>query len=143
MHAVHQLTFLSLALMTGSEFCVAAFVEPVLRSLPEDVQIASVPRFASRLGRQMPPWYALNLILTAALATGSLRSGLPSRAVWVCLAAQLVVLAITLVLLVPRNNRLAKMSSPYPEWKLEATQWDSLHRLRVALLLLASCSLLL
>lgn len=133
---------LCLALLTGNEFCVAAFVEPTLRSLPDAEQMRTVPRFAGILGKFMPPWYAATLLLTLAATVARSRHG----AGWVNGAAvsfvlQLIVLAITLAFLVPRNSRLARMTTPYPRWQADAHQWDQLHRLRVALLLLATIAL--
>ena len=62
---LHSLAVLCLVLLTGNEICVAAFVEPVLRGLPEGIQVQAVPGIAGRLGRVMPFWYALSLLLTA------------------------------------------------------------------------------
>ena len=139
MFALSTISVLSLALMTGNELCVAAFLEPVLRALPDARQVSIVPVFAGRFGRFMPPWYAITLLLTGALAFLRLRHGGPFwNGAAVSLLLQLLVLAVTLTMLVPRNNRLAKMTSAYPSWKTDAKQWDSLHRLRVALLMLAT-----
>ena len=142
MAALGVITLLSLAIMTGNEFCVAAFVEPTLRSLPEAEQVRAVPKFASTLGRFMPPWYAVTLLLTLALAVMRYRHGsglLTGPTVSVVL--QLIVLAITLTLLVPRNTRLARMTAAYPTWRADAQQWDRLHQGRVALLLIATVAL--
>ena len=138
MFALSTLTLLSLALMTGNEFCVAAFVEPALRALPEEQQVPAVPGFAARLGKVMPFWYAFTLLLTAWLAFSRYRHGV---ALWngatIALLLQLLVLTVTLTMLVPRNTRLAQMTSAYPSWLRDARQWDTLHQIRVALLLAA------
>ncbi len=139
MHGLTVATLLLLALLTGNEFCVAAFVEPVLRSSSERHQVTTAPAFAQRLGKWMPGWYAATLLLTAFVTAVQVRS----THSWITGAAlslliQLAVLVVTLTLLVPRNNRLAAMVEPYPAWQDDARQWDSLHRLRVMLLFVAT-----
>ena len=142
MAILNIVTLLSLALLTGNEFCVAFFIEPLLRAMPDSQQIGLVPGFAGRLGKFMPPWYAITLLLTAALAVMRYRAGAGiASGAGLSLALQLVVLATTLTLLVPRNTRLAKMHAAYPSWKDDASQWDRLHQVRVALLLLATITL--
>ncbi len=109
MFALGTITLLSLALMSGNELCVAVFVEPVLRALPEAQQVSTVPRFAGRLGTFMPPWYAITLLLTGTFAFLRLRHGdLSWNGATASLLLQLLVLAVTLTMLVPRNTRLAK-----------------------------------
>ena len=131
----HQAVF-CLTAMAGNELCVAAFVEPVLRRLPDAEQRPAVPPIASTLGRAMPFWYALSLLLTAADWWLS-RTG----AVAIALGLQVVVLVATLTLLVPINNRLAA-GNLQDGWLADARHWDTLHRMRVALLLLAAAALL-
>lgn len=90
----------------------------------------------------MPGWYALSLVLTAAATwanwkrTAVLLSG-PA----VALLLQVCVLVVTLALLVPRNNRLARMTGPYEGLRDDASQWDRLHQLRVLLLFVATIAL--
>ena len=133
------LTLLTLALLAGNELCVAVFLEPILRSLPDSDQVRLVPRFARRLGKAMPPWYALALLLTAATVwLQHSRTGIWYSGAFIALVLQLIVLAITLAFLVPRNSRLARMTTAYATWQSDAHQWDSAHWLRVVLLVAAT-----
>ena len=132
---VHHLAGFCLATMAGNEFCVAAFVEPVLRRLPEQQQRPAVPSVAKVLGRAMPFWYAASLLLTGGDWWLS-RTGAAAVAV----SLQVVVLG-TLTLLVPINNRLAAGALP-DGWLADARRWDAMHRVRVALLLIAAAALI-
>lgn len=124
--------------MVGVEFCVAAFVEPALRKLPEPIQIAAAPDFAKRLGTFMPFWYATSLLLALADLWVTHRDlGLWSP--WIGGAAGVIafVIAVTILALVPINNRLARMRAAYPDWQKDAARWDGLHRARVFFLFVA------
>ena len=133
---VHHLAGFCLATMAGNEFCVAAFVEPVLRRLPEQQQRPAVPPVAKVLGGAMPIWYATSLLLTCGDWWLS-RTGAAAVAV----SLQVVVLIGTLTLLVPINNRLAA-GALSDGWLADARQWDAMHRVRVALLLIAAAALI-
>ena len=133
---LHGAAMFSLLTMTGNEVCVAVFVEPVLRGADDAVQRVLAPRTAAVLGKWMPLWYAVSLLLTIAdwwLARNSL--------VAASLGVQVVILTGTLTLLVPINNRLAR-GALRPGWLSDARQWDRYHQLRVVLLLAASGLLL-
>jgi len=137
--SLHSFALICLALMTGTEFCVAAFVEPILRKLPENVQVASAPLFAGRLGKAMPGWYALSLILTLAdLWRSHAQAGFWSTSLGLAAALQAFIVIATISVLVPINNRLAAATSAYEGFHTDATRWDALHRARVALLLVAT-----
>jgi uncharacterized membrane protein len=139
---LHIVSLLCLAVMTGNELCVGAFVEPVLRQLPDPEQIAAVPRIAARLGRWMPFWYATSLILTCWDCIDThMRTGVWRADRVASVVLQVVILIMTLSLLVPINNRLAKMTRSYEGWSSDARRWDTLHRVRIALLLGAALTL--
>ncbi len=138
---VHRAAEFALAVMTGNEVCVAAFVQPILRQQNEATQVLLAPRVAGRLGRVMPFWYAAALLLSAGdwwLHRGGPASTLIAAAVLL----QFIILAMTLGLLVPRNNRLARMTTAYDGWKNDAASWDRLHQIRVVLLVLAAILLI-
>ncbi len=63
-----------------------------------------------------------------------------------CPSAVLCVVTIlfTITMLVPINNRIARMdhNQPYAEWLLDRARWDRLHSIRVVLLILAVLLLL-
>lgn len=134
---VHDAALLLLLTLSGSEVCVAAFVEPLLRRADPAVQRAMVPPTAKRLGTAMPFWYAPALLLTAV-------DWWLTRSPFVVAAAgvQVLVLLLTFTVLLPINNRLAS-GNLREGWMAEAQRWDVVHRVRVVLLLVASVLLLL
>jgi hypothetical protein len=139
---LHALALGCLTLMTGCELCVAAFLQPAIRRLPEADQIAPASGIAAQLGKIMPFWYATSLLLTVA-DTIVLHH---AKGVWVSGASasalvQGLILGLTLGLLVPINNRIARMTGAYQGWLADAQRWDRLHRVRVALLLLSCIAL--
>ncbi len=122
--------------MVGSELAIAAFVHPTLDKLPDDVHLQATSAIARVLGKFMPFWYMLVLLLTVTeLGIQWHQSGrLP---IWIATAAGLWMLAIlySVTALVPINNRLK--SNPPPDWKMCRRRWDLLHRWRVFLLMTA------
>lgn len=65
---VDVVTLTLAGLVVGNELAFAAIVHPVLYRLPDPVHFAGANAFAKLLGRVMPFWYALVLVLTASLA---------------------------------------------------------------------------
>jgi len=133
------------ATMAGNESCVAAFVHPQLRKLNESSHALIAQPLARALGNAMPLWYgvALALILGAAYEHRPISSG---PGVLIALAAILwaITIVFTVTMLVPINNRIAKMNpqQPYPTWLQDRCRWDKLHRIRVELLVVAVVVLL-
>jgi uncharacterized membrane protein len=134
---------LLIGLLIGAELAVAAFVNPVLAQIGGAAEAQATRLFARKLGAFMPFWYGACLLLIGAL--GVLRrhdAGLDwifsSAALWV------LVIVLTLLFLVPINNRIAAMdpTSFSPALRRQHTRWDRLHRGRVALLALAMLFLL-
>jgi len=132
-------------LMVGNEFAVAAFVHPQLRKLGDSAHVQIAPRLAGVLGKAMPIWYALALVLIlgAAFEHRPLSNG---PGLFLALAAALWITAIlfSVTLLVPINNRIAKIDPehPYDCWLQDRCRWDQLHQVRVALLTMAFVLLL-
>jgi len=132
-------------LMAGNEFAVAAFVHPQLRKLDNSAHVQIAPLLAGVLGKAMPIWYglALALILGAAFEHRPVSSG---RGLFIVLAAVLWAVAIvfSVTMLVPINNRIAKMNPehPYDCWLQDRCRWDQLHQMRVVLLIMAFLLLL-
>lgn len=129
---LHITTIICIGLMVGVEFSVSAFVNPVLWKLEDNSQMQAIRLFAKKLGSVMPFWYALGLvlllvetffhrhqphILLLAIADG----------IWV------LVIVLTLLFLVPINNRLARLenSSAFDSALSDHRRWDARHRLRV------------
>jgi uncharacterized membrane protein len=132
-------------LMAGNEFAVAAFVHPQLRRLGNSAHAQTAAPLAGVLGKAMPFWYALALllILGAAFEHRPLSSG---PGLFIALAAALwtAIIVFTITMLVPINNRIAKMNPehPYNCWLQDRCRWDQLHQIRVLLLIMAFLLLL-
>jgi uncharacterized membrane protein len=132
-------------LMAGNEFAVAAFVHPQLRRLDNSTHARTAALLAGVLGKAMPLWYGLAflLILGAAFEHRPISSG---PGLFIALAAALwaVIIVFTLAMLVPINNRIAKMNPehPYDCWLQDRCRWDQLHQVRVVLLIMAFLLLL-
>jgi hypothetical protein len=132
------IALLDLSLMTGSEICIAVFVNPMLRQLPEEEQVPFLRRGARRLGFLMPFWYFASLLLAVISAisfhrdTGSWGGGALYSAI-----LQACIILMTITLLVPINNRFGKLREGETGWTPAARRWDHLHQVRVLLLLLA------
>lgn len=121
-----------MGLMIGTEFAVSAFVNPILEKLGDSAQAHATRLFAQKLGTVMPFWYSLNLILLIGeTITMRRHAGMAFLAaasvIWV------VVIVLTLMLLVPINNRIANTDSAAftDSLRREHTRWDVLHRWRV------------
>jgi uncharacterized membrane protein len=127
-----------IGLLIGTEFAVSAFINPVLTQLGGTAEGHATRLFAKKLGAFMPFWYALSLLLL--IAQGVVRRHQPGFA-WIVTAAILwaAVIALTILILVPINNRIAAASAEEFDSSLRAqhTRWDALHRGRVAVLLAA------
>jgi uncharacterized membrane protein len=123
---------ISIGLMIGAEFSVSAFINPILWKLEEPGRSQAVALFARKLGKAMPFWYTVNFALLVVQAVILRRQ----PAFWPMLAALAIwaaVIVLTLLLLVPINNRLAR---PEPGFSLDLAhrghkRWDALHRARV------------
>ncbi len=127
-------------LLVGSELSIAAFVHPTLDRLPDHVHLPAATALARVLGKFMPLWYGLVLLLT--VTDGCLQwrqyRHLP---VWILAAAILWALSVvySIAALVPINNRIASWEkvAPPTDWKTFRRRWDLLHRWRVLLLAVA------
>jgi uncharacterized membrane protein len=134
------LALLISGLMVGVEFCVAAFVNPILSRLPIEAQLAGRSDGARVLGRIMPFWYFSTLALTLLSAW---KHGFDLR---ITSAAVLwaVAILVSITYLVPINNRISSWSpaDPPADWKIQQRHWDRGHQLRVAVLTVAEILLL-
>jgi uncharacterized membrane protein len=136
-------TVISMGLMTGTEFAMSVFINPVLWRMEDEVQGFAVRAFARLLGTVMPFWYVGNLLLLA--AESIVRRSQPEA--WLLDAAcgvWVVVILLTLIFLVPINNRLRALPDHAfsDAVKQEHRRWDARHRLRVAALVVAMGMLL-
>jgi uncharacterized membrane protein len=133
------------ATMAGNEFAVAAFIHPQLNHLDPETHARAAPPIASILGKIMPLWYALALalILGTAYEHRPLTHG-PGLLISLSAALWIATILFTITMLVPINNRIASMNPdhPHPTWQQDRARWDRLHRIRVALLVIAVILLL-
>lgn len=134
---------MSFGLMLGTEFAVSAVVNPILEKLGDSARAQATRLFARKLGTVMPFWYVLNLLLLIAEAvTLRQHSGLlflvAAGVIWIA------VIVLTLIFLVPINNRIAAMDPTTFKDSLrrEHRRWDALHRLRVLALSVAMICML-
>jgi uncharacterized membrane protein len=125
-------TTVCIGLMIGTEFAVSAFINPAQWKLEDRAQMDAIRLFAAKLGSVMPFWYGLGLLLLLA-ETFVLRH--QSHVLMLGLASGLwaTVIILTVLFLVPINNRLARFDNTAATEKAqrEHRKWDTLHRLRV------------
>jgi uncharacterized membrane protein len=139
----HIVTVISVGLMIGAEFAVAAFIDPILWKLEEPARTRAVGYFAGRLGKAMPFWYVLNLLLLLAEVL-LLRGHAAAKLVGAAAAIWAAVIVLTLMFLVPINNRLARGSISNSDMAHhEHRRWDAMHRARVVALVAAMVLLVL
>jgi uncharacterized membrane protein len=121
-----------IGLLVGTEISVSVFINPILSRLDEAAQAAATRLFAIRLGKSMPFWYGASLLLL--LIETFLRRHEPGSSLLVTASAiWAVVIVLTILFLVPINNRMMQLAAgAFPEQALRAHQrWDRLHRIRV------------
>ncbi len=132
-------------MMVGNEFAVAAFVHPQLRNLGDKAHAQTAALLAGVLGKAMPLWYALALVLIlgAAFEHRPVSSG-PGLLIASAGVLWIATILFTVTMLVPINNRIARMNpeQPHAGWLRDRARWDQLHRIRVALLIIALVLLL-
>ena len=126
--------------MVGNELAVAVFFHPRISALDDATHLRAAQTLAAALGRAMPFWYALTLLLSGAVTFFARPNGTPGHGL--ALAATglfAATIVYTLLLLVPINNQVAALqpSSPPANWRELRRRWDGLHAVRVGVLLLA------
>lgn len=128
--------------MTGTEFTVTAILNPALSHLDDGTWHKAMPVLARAMGRAMPVWYILGLLLIG--IEGYFRFHSHARG-WLAAALVLWVAGIlySITILVPINNRIAGATTANGEsFASDHKRWDLLHRWRVALLVVATLCLL-
>ncbi len=126
MQLLDGLTIFSTLLMVGVELAVSLFINPMATEL------------AGSLGRVMPFWYGSCLLLLAAEAF--VRRHEAGETELMCAAVLwLFTIIYTIAVLVPINNRIAASTHTTPsfDWKRQHKRWDTLHRWRIGLLVIA------
>ena len=124
-----------IGLLIGTELAVSVFINPILWRLDSVAQISAVRMFAKRLGTAMPFWYAASLALLIAEAIVRRHEANMALLMIAC-AIWAAVIVITMVFLVPINDRLAQTSvrSVAAVAQQQHKRWDKMHRYRVAAL---------
>jgi hypothetical protein len=130
-------TILCTGLMIGNELAVSLFVNPVIWQLEDRSQAKALSMFAGTLGKVMPFWYALCLVLM--IAETYLRRHLPDvTLLLIAVAIWIAIILYTLTTLVPINNRIARLAGALPEgWREAHKRWDTYHRWRILSLTIA------
>jgi uncharacterized membrane protein len=125
-------TTVCIGLMIGTEFAVSAFINPVLWKLESGARMNAVRMFAATLGFVMPFWYGLGLVLLLA-ETFFLRHQARVLLVGFASGIWVIVIILSVLFLVPINNRLARFedSEALEKTQNEHRRWDALHRVRV------------
>jgi uncharacterized membrane protein len=135
------LTILCTGLMIGNELTVSLFVNPVVWQLEDHAQAKAFSLFAGILGKVMPFWYALCLLLM--IAETYLRRHQPGlKLLLIAVGIWIAIIVYTVTTLVPINNRIARLTDRLPEgWQQEHRRWDLYHRWRVLGLVIAMACL--
>jgi len=130
------LALLFLGLLSGNELAVGAFVNPSLARLAARERAAGAQTLARTLGRVMPFWMAATLLLLGFWAFKT-----PAHQnLWGASAALMaLVIAWTIALPVPINNRVAKwnLDALPSNWRDELRLFSFYHNIRVGMLVLS------
>lgn len=131
-------TILCIGLLIGAEVSVSAFINPVVWKLDLAAQATAFPLFGSRLGRAMPIWYIAGLLLLVTETIAN-RHGSHVGLLGIAIALWGAAIALSLLSLVPINNRMVRMSADgfTQSVQRDLRKWDSLHRVRISLLAIA------
>ncbi len=126
---------LSIGLMIGAEFTVWVFINPILERLEVQAREEAIRLFARKLGKVMPFWYAGNFLLLA-IETFLLRRHAAVGLLGTASGIWAAVIVLTLIFLVPINNRLARQDTGLSRDQAhhQHQRWDTLHRARVVAL---------
>ena len=138
MHILDIATITIIGLMVGNELTVSLFINPVMRQLDGPTQARTLSLFAALLGRVMPFWYCLCLVLL--LVETVLRHRTPAFAPLLTSAiVWAATILYTVLFLVPINNRIAALqaTNPIEDCLPSHERWNRLHTLRIVAILIA------
>ncbi len=132
-------TIVLAGLLVGNELAVAAFVHPTIARLGDTAHKAAAVPIAKLLGRVMPIWYTLVLLLIVAVAWTTRDQGRSILPLVVAAALWVGTIVFTVVALVPINTRVAGWTEDsFPvNWREDRARWDGMHRIRVLVLIIA------
>lgn len=117
--------------LVGIELGVAAVVNPLAAKLPDSGFRTVRSGGGKWLGRLMPFWYLASLATLVAVAVTS-HAGLVIAAVVLMVTA----VVLTVSVLVPINNRVARWTTDADVDRTQTGRWDRYHWLRVGILAL-------
>ncbi len=109
MGVLDLITILLTSILAGNELAVSWFFNPAIWQLDDRPQATALSLLARRLGKLMPFWYALCLVLLSVDAYLRRHSpsnifGLVAVVIWVA------TILFTVTTLVPINNRIAALT---------------------------------
>ncbi|MFC4242536.1 anthrone oxygenase family protein [Gryllotalpicola reticulitermitis] len=124
--------------MVGVESCVSFFLNPIVLRLPAGPSLEAQADGARVLGRAMPPWYIVSLVLTVALATVTWGTTAAQASV-IAVILFLINLVMSLAVLVPINRRAMRWTAAeHPaDWREQSQRWNRVNHVRVGLILAA------
>ncbi|CAM5297298.1 membrane protein [Streptomyces xanthochromogenes] len=136
--ALEVITTVAVGLMVGVEFSVAFVMNPIFNGLPDDSNQSARSHGGRMLGAVMPFWYIGSLVLAAIWAVAG-RHHDGTGLVIVAAALLIVSVVMSILLLVPINNRgKAWTAENRPaDWKQQMNRWDRYHYVRVAVIVAA------
>lgn len=139
-HAVEIAAVVVAGTMVGNELAVGIFVHPQLSRLDDTTHVRSVQVLAKAFGRVMPFWFALTFLLNLGVVFIARTPWTPSW--WLALGAAVLFAAMivySVILPVPINNQVARWQpeSLPANWRQLRHRWDTLHAIRVVVLLVA------
>jgi len=142
MQALDLFAILCLGLLTGNELAVSLFVNPAIWKLNESAQAHALRLLARSLGKVMPLWYALCLVLLI-VESYVRRTSQYAPLLYVAVFLWIVSIVFTVSTLVPINNRIARLelASLPAGWSQEHRKWDGLHRWRIGMVAIATALL--
>ena len=134
MHLFNMVTLCVVLTLVGVEFSVSAFVNPATWRLEPESQLKMLRRFALVLGKVMPVWYPVSMLLFGIQTWLCWHT--PGRAILLTADAIWVLTSVaSIFVLVPLNSRLAEGAD---DWQRISRIWDRRHRVRIAALALAA-----
>jgi uncharacterized membrane protein len=139
MMVLDVVTTVCIGLLIGTEFAVSAFINPIIEKLDDRARAHAVGMFGKRLGFVMPFWYAGSFVLLLAGTVARWQGAGDGLLIAAC-AIWTAVIAESLLVLVPINNRMMKLDGKAfpPEAQRELRKWERWHRVRVGALTAAA-----
>ncbi len=142
----HLINLTLISIFVGVEFAIGFLIHPVLSRLPQSVHIASVQVIGKIVGKIMPIW--IPLILFSAVPVLYFISDTQALAFWfiiigiVCIVLMLI---ISLTVNVAINKQIISWNSQSPpnNWLNLRKRWDTFHKVRIFLDIVALIAFLL